>query len=313
MLSRIAESLFWIGRYVERAEDTARLLEVHVSTMLQDPDADEEAACRSLLTVMGVGVGTTDRPRVRDTVERLAFDHSGSASIVGAWLAARENARGIRESISSELWECLNATHNALPYEQARAQIRGPHSFCAYVRERAAIVDGLSSTTLRRDAGWRFLALGRSLERVDMTTRMLALHPGDGAGGWVRLLLSCGAYEAFLRTYHGNLDGGRVTEFLLLDGLYPRSVFFALTTAERCLSALYGDQEQLRGVVDDEARRLLGRARNHLEFLSVEELLVDLPTQLFELQRMCSQVSDAVTARFFYRDTPAAWLVEASA
>jgi len=181
------------------------------------------------------------------------------------------------------------------------------------VRERAAIVDGLSSTTLRRDAGWRFLALGRSLERVDMTTRMLALHPGDGAGGWVRLLLSCGAYEAFLRTYHGNLDGGRVTEFLLLDGLYPRSVFFALTTAERCLSALYGDQEQLRGVVDDEARRLLGRARNHLEFLSVAELLVDLPTQLFELQRMCSQVSDAVTARFFYRDTPAAWLVEASA
>ena len=125
MLSRVAESLYWIGRYVERAEDTARLLDVHVHTLLEDPWVDEATACRDLLGVMGVPVpdGTVD---ARRTVQLLGFGRGDTSSIVGALGGARENARGVREAISSELWESLNATYHSLRSQEAAAERHGP-------------------------------------------------------------------------------------------------------------------------------------------------------------------------------------------
>ena len=140
MLSRIAESLFWIGRYVERADDTARLLDVHVQILLEDPWAEEDLACRSLLSVM-------DRPAPPAHVEvgreyvldMLAYDRFAPSSIAGSLVSARENARRARETISTELWECLNATWNQLPSHMRPAR---PHDYFTWVRERAAIVAG---------------------------------------------------------------------------------------------------------------------------------------------------------------------------
>jgi len=109
MLSRIAESLYWIGRYVERAEDTARILDVHLHRMLQDPWTDEDLACRSLLAVMGAE-STADLVGVTSVVERLGLDVTDSGSVLGALAAARENARSCRETVSAEMWECLNTT-----------------------------------------------------------------------------------------------------------------------------------------------------------------------------------------------------------
>lgn len=172
MLSRVAESLYWIGRYVERAEDTSRLLDVHVHTLLEDPWVDEAGASRDVLAVMGIEVpsGLLD---ARRTTEWLAFRPGDTSSIVGALAAARENARGVREALSSELWEALNTTFHALPAQEALARRHGPHGFFRYVRGRAAVVAGLLDGTMPRDDGWRFLVLGRSLERVDMTARLL--------------------------------------------------------------------------------------------------------------------------------------------
>src|SRR6476469_5488487 len=102
MLSRIAESLYWIGRYVERAEDTARILDVHLHRMLQDPWTDEDMACRSLLSVMGVSL-SSDIVGVASVVERLGLDVADSGSVLGALAAARENARTCRETVSAEM------------------------------------------------------------------------------------------------------------------------------------------------------------------------------------------------------------------
>ena len=310
MLSRVAESLYWIGRYVERAEDTSRLLDVHVHTLLEDPWIDEAAASKDVLSVMGVELpgGPVD---ARRTVERLAFHAGDTSSIVGALTAARENARGVREALSSELWEALNATYHALPSQQAAAQRHGPHGFFRYVRERAAVVAGLLDGTMPRDDGWRFLVLGRSLERVDMTARLLwARGQRRGASaGWIGLLKSCSAHEAYLRTYRAAVEPEKVVEFLVLDRLFPRSVYAALVQAESCLAEL--DPNTGRTGVDDAARRFLGRARTDLEFRVSSDLLQDLPSLLGVLQHTCADTAVALSARYFHHTAALAWTADA--
>ncbi|MGH9224193.1 MAG: alpha-E domain-containing protein [Acidimicrobiales bacterium] len=309
MLSRIAESLYWVGRYVERAEDTARILEVHVVHLLEDPSVSEEAACRTLLGVMGVPEpeGTLDATRV---TEILAFDPVDASSIAGSWVAARQCARGIREVLSSEMWECLNATYNTLPSLSERAARVGPHAFFQYVREKSAVLAGLTDSTLSRDDGWRFLVLGRSLERLDMTTRLLLAQFSEPAGlaEWMTTLACCSAYEAYLRTYRRGVEPSLVAEFLLLDRLFPRSAFHALSMAEQCLTEL--EPATGRAGLEDEARRILGQARVELEFRRVEELIADLPVRLHALQAVCAQASDAVTRRYFRLTAPLEWSLE---
>lgn len=312
MLSRIAESLYWIGRYVERAEDTARILDVHLHRMLADPWIDEGTACRSLLAVMGVPASDLPVSAAR-VVGLLGLDESSPSAVVGALAAARENARGARETVSSEMWECINATWHGLPEARRRAEQQGVHEFFRWVRERCAVMSGLTDATMSRDEGWLFLVLGRSLERVDMTARLLSTHAGAGGNipSWLTLLRSCGAWETFLRTYRGSLDDRHAAEFLLLDRLFPRSVFAALSAAESCLAELAPDPGRA-GVATD-AQRIVGRARTNLEFRGVDELLTDLPTVLDGLERTCSQVNDAVSRRYFRHTSVVAWHQEAVA
>lgn len=306
MLSRIAESLYWVGRYVERAEDTARILDVHVHHILQDPTLGEETVCRVLLGVMGTTPppGSLDARRV---VDILGFDASDTCSIVGALGAARENARGAREVLSAEMWECLNATWLALPTPRRQADDMGAHTFFQYVKERAAMLAGLADSTMARDEGWRFLVLGRSLERVDMTARLLLAGFSDPSGtpDWVTTLRSCSAHEAFLRTYKRGVDSALVAEFLLLDRLFPRSAFHALGVAERCLAEL--GPSAGRAGQEDEARRILGRARNELEFAGMRELMADVPEHLRALQSACAEAGAAVARRFFQQTAAVEW------
>jgi uncharacterized alpha-E superfamily protein len=309
VLSRVAESLYWTGRYVERAEDTSRLLDVHVHALLEDPWVDEAAACRDVLSVMGVELpeGVVD---ARRTTERLAFRRGDTSSIVGALAAARENSRGVREALSSELWECLNATYHSLAAQEAAASRHGPHGFFRYVRERAAVFGGLLDGTMPRDDGWRFLVLGRSLERVDMTARMLWARAGraGSSGGWVGLLKSCSAHEAYLRTYRSAVEAEKVVEFLVLDRLFPRSVYAALAQAEACLTEL--DPSAGRSGYEDEARRLLGRARTDLEFRVTSDLVDQLPDLLDSLQQTCHAVGDAVSRRYFHHNGAISWAAD---
>ncbi len=307
MLSRIAESLYWVGRYVERAEDTARILDVHVHHLLEDPAVEEEVACRTLLEVMGaqVGEGPVD---VNTVSQLLAFAPGDRGSIVGALGAARHNARGAREALSSEMWECLNATYIGLPVQLDRAAVAGPHLFFRHVKERAAMLAGLADSTLSRDDGWRFLVLGRSLERLDMTTRLLAagLREQSGPSEWITTLLCCSAHEALLRTYRRAVSPALVAEFLVLDRLFPRSAYSALAVAEQCLAELRPTAG--RAGLDDEARRVLGRARTELEFRQVSELLSDLPAHLKALQEAGGRAGHAVARSFFRPASALEWI-----
>lgn len=325
LLSRVAESLFWMGRYVERADDTARLLDAFVHRMVEDPWTDESAACHALLGVLGLAAAAPDHdhapgpdaaghPRppadldTQATVRRVAFDEDSPSSITGALLLARENARGVREVVSSEIWECLNVTRHGLVASRKSAELLGPAEFLAHVRERAALFCGLADATLSRDEGWRFLVLGRSLERADMTARLLSVFL-TGAGPMpdrTTLLRAAGAEESFLRTHGGAAGTGRAVEFLVLDRLFPRSVLHALSTAEECLLALGPETAERTGVADA-ARRPVGRLRTRLEYADVGSFDHELPLLLADLGAACSQATDAVARRFFPDAPLAPW------
>lgn len=321
MLSRLAESLYWIGRYVERAEDTSRILDVHLGLLLDDPWAPEEVVCSSLLSAMGHEEIATGQTTGGGLLDVLAWDRGNPGSVLGALAAARENARRSREVVSAELWESINVTFLDASRPGRRSQ---PHLFLTWVRERSAAFNGTADATLSRDEAWHFLVLGRSIERADMTARLVAARAlaGDAGPSWVTLLQSCGAYQAFLRSAKGVVDDRRSVEFLLLDPLFPRSVMRSLVQAERCLdelvalhgtgpsatlstaSALSAGGERGRG---SEAHRVLGMIRSELEFAPPDELFDDVYHVMERLQSACSVASDAVSRRYFPRGVVTSW------
>jgi uncharacterized alpha-E superfamily protein len=308
MLSRIAESLYWIGRYVERAEDTSRILDVHLSLLLEDPWAPEDVVCASLMSAMGHEI--TGSITQSEVLERLAWDRTTPASVLGALGAARENSRRSREVVSTELWESINVTWHEASRPGRRAS---PHAFLTWVREGSAAFNGTAEATLSRDEAWHFLVLGRSIERADMTARLAAARALAGRAGpsWVTLLQSCGAYQAFLRSARGAVDDRRSVEFLLLDPLFPRSLMSALVAAERALEELSGQvggsaERAARGV---EAHRVLGMIRSELEFAPTAELFEDIYEVMERVQSACSVASDAIARRYFPRGVVTSWKV----
>lgn len=308
MLARNAESLYWIGRYVERADDMARILDVTIHQLLEGTTADVDEHVRLVIQVLGLDAPDSDAELdVWALTERVAYGKNTVGSIVDLIRAARENARGAREVTSSEMWECLNTTYNGLADSERRSRRLGPHEFLSYVKNRAAMFAGLADATLSHDDGYRYLLLGRSVERVDMTIRMLLARAGDRAGSpsWVNVLVSAGAHDTFLRTYRGALNAENIVEFMLLDRLFPRSVFHALNVAERNLADL--EKGPSRTGAQALALLLLGRARSSLEFLEPGDLLDGLQERLVDLQDTCRSVNEAVTAQYFHVSPYVSW------
>lgn len=310
MLSRIAESLFWIGRYIERSDGTARILDVHLQLLLEDPWIDEDTACRSLLSVMGSvppdGLEVVGR---NDVLQRLAVDRMNPSSIAYSVASARENARRAREIVSTELWECLNTTNSRMP---RRLQTDKVHDFFQWARERAALAVGVVDSSTSRDESWQFFTLGRSIERADMTARLLATRSLTEASGpsWTTILRSCGAYEAYLRTYRGIPSARNAAEFLLLDRLFPRSIIYSIQQAEGCMSAI--DPRADRVGHSNSVLRALGRIRNELEYKPVADILSDLPEEMERVQVVTREASAAIRQRFFPTQAEPSWIGEIS-
>jgi uncharacterized alpha-E superfamily protein len=307
MLSRIAESLFWIGRYIERSDGTARILDVHLQLLLEDPWIEEDVACRSLLSVMGSSVSDDRALSREDVLAILAVDRTHPASIAYSLGAARENARRAREIVSSELWECLNTTRARMPRRVSSEKV---HEFFAWIRERAALAVGIIESATSRDEAWLFFTLGRSIERADMTARLLATRSLTEASGpsWTTILRSCGAYEAYLRTYRGVPSARNAAEFLLLDRLFPRSVLFSVSRAEECLRELEPRSERVG--TSDQAQRLLGQIRSQLEYRPIQEILDDLTRQMDDVQDVTSAASEAIRQRYFPTNAAPSWTGE---
>lgn len=349
MLSRAAEDVFWMSRYVERAVAVARLIDVTLHLELDVGDAQEHSALWAPLlgpaasevpTAAGAperllqGPGTwlpvaeLDRPgepalpAPRDVRHFLAFDAKNPDSLVSCIRRARSAARGVRECISSEMWEQLNTLHLSLVDAALLAEAQeSPHTFFRRVREGAQFFHGLADCTLAHDEPWHFVCLGKYLERADCVARMLYrqahLLTSADAGRedptvrWLAVLRSCGSAEAYARYYSLRVEPARVVEFLLLNPVFPQSVRFSLAAAQEALDALatWGAAggrpagPATGGAAGPEVRAL-GLLRARVEHAAVDEVMEEgLDAFLADVQGRIAAVSDHVT-RSFLRDEP---------
>ncbi len=307
MLSRHAEDLFWLGRYVERAEDTARMLDVTYHNLLESPAIPEETAWNELLEVLYLDATYQGPLEGRAVSAYLVTDRSNPGSIIASVERARDNARGLRDRISTELWEAINVFY----LEIAHADFAGDVENRAYevfgrVKSGCQLVSGVAAQTMPRDEGYRFLMLGWLLERAEMTCRLLAvryarLAAADGPTGfhaWVSVLKSVSAYEAYLKAHDAALNPTHVLEFLLLDKEFPRSVLYCLQQVERMLGLIIGSGDQ------SSLTRAIGRVRARAEFCDVAAIVgAGLEIFLEELQKEIYDVSDELEERFFRAGT----------
>ena len=306
MLARLAENLFWMGRYIERAEDTALLLDVTYHGLLESPPAEATRAWADLLRVLHLSrvyAETHDRPDEAAVTTFLVLDRPGPGSIVSSIARVRENARSVREIISSELWQAINTFYLELAGRDLRGDLdRQPHELYGMIKLRCQTIYGVASETMPRDDGWRFMMLGRMLERAEMTCRLLNVRyaqltstPHAGFHDWVGVLKSASSFEAYRKSYKARMDPKHVVEFLLLDDDIPRSLFFCLRAAEGGLNRLVAPGQFTR------PQRLLGRLRADLEFRQIDELLAEgLQDFLDRVEQDVWSVADAVADQFFH-------------
>ena len=304
MLARHAENLFWTGRYIERAEDTARLLDVTYHALLESTPFEARRTWRDLLSVLSLepAFAATGRELTASGVsEFLVLDADQPGSIVNSVTYARENIRSLRELVSTEVWEAINGFHLELQARDLLADLEHPHTLYALVKRRCQYLAGVAAETLARDDGWRFLQIGWMLERAEMTCRLLdvryALEPLSEGGyhHWLGMLKSASAAEAFRRAHQTSVEPTDVLEFLLLARNLPRSLLFCLRRVEQELSRLgSGDGRLTR------PERLLGRLRADLEYADLHEIAADdLHGFLDHMQKGIRQVAEAVAVQFF--------------
>lgn len=307
MLARLAENLFWAGRYVERAEDTALLLDVTYHALLESRPEEAHQAWADLLAVLHSTAAFEtrhDEVSAKAVSDFLVLDVDNPGSISASVWRARENARSVRELISTELWQTVNDFALDLRARDLAADLeRNPHELYGMVKLRCQTIYGVASETMPRDDGWRFMMLGRMLERAEMTCRLLNVRYAQlerrttTSYDWVSVLKSAGAFEAYRKTHRATVDPGLVVEFLLWDDTFPRSVLFCLRAAEHGLARLCGGDPTRPGA---RSQRLLGRIRAELEYRDISDLLdEDLHEFLDRVQEQVWAVADAVADEFF--------------
>lgn len=307
MLCRVADDLYWTARYIERGIAVSRLIDVtrHLELDAGAAESDFWAPLVGAIDLSG-----------EDVRFYLLSDEKNPDSLVSCVRHARELARGIRESISSEMWEELNTLFQSLALPSAERRAQGESaSFQRLVRERLQYVQGLAGSTLAHDEPWHFLSLGTSLERADGVVRVLArqahlLTPRDADEAtdvdlvrWLAVLRSCGSAEAYARFYSLRVEPARIVEFLLLNPVFPQSVRFALAAAADALGAVAA----LRSAASNDpgpAVRTLGRVRADVENTAIDEVFErGLEEFLMGVQRSIAQVSDEIAATYL-RDEP---------
>ncbi|HUQ93374.1 MAG TPA: alpha-E domain-containing protein [Bryobacteraceae bacterium] len=279
MLSRVADSLYWMSRYLERAEHTARLINVNLNVELDistdSLDHGWTRAARSL--------GMRTREDARTLAQMLVFDPGSRHSIVSSIITARENARQVREQISSEMWEQLNRLfHEVKRVEYHDLEEASPSEFLRAVISGIHLFQGVTNSTMTHGEGWRFIDVGRYMERAVTIAILLEEHfrefsvAEDGSIDpkdhlyWIALLRSCTAFEAYCKVYTADLRADRIAEFLLLNPEFPHSMRFSVDRVHAGLEALpEGAWTKKSGRVT----RLSGRLKATLGFSQIEEVM----------------------------------------
>jgi len=310
LLSRVADSVYWMGRYTERAENVARFIGVNQNLMLDSPRGSGDQ-WQPIVDTSGDRAAFLNRygAATKENVVRfLAFDAENPNSICSCILAARENARSVRDTISSEMWEQINKLYLLITDESRKPLPEGLTEFCHNVRMACHLFQGITHATMSHNEAWHFIRLGGMLERADKTTRMLdvkyfILLPSVSDVGtpyddiqWSAVLKSVSGFEMY-RKRHGRIAPERIVEFLLLDGDFPRAVRYCIGLADQSLHAITGAP---LGGFSCASEQRLGMLRSELDFARVDTVLAaGLHEFLDALETKMNTIDECVLTDFF--------------
>ncbi len=285
MLSRVADSCFWLSRYVERAETNARILDVNMQLMLDFEDQTSRSMQQHWQPVLATLEDNELFHKFHDEVtpeavmDFVTFERKNPHGIFSCISSARENARTVREQISTEMWEQLNRTYLYLRDGSARTDFaESPIDFFRRLVDQLHGFQGTTDATMTHGEGWDFIQIGKYLERADSTSRVLdmkyhiLLPRGERVGGhvdvtqWMAVLRSCSGLEAYTKTFVGQVSGWQVAEYLILDDEFPRSIRFCIDRLDLALHRVSGCEGNH---FSNEAERLTGLLRSHLNYTTI--------------------------------------------
>lgn len=314
MLSRVANSVYWMSRYVERAENVARFIHVNYNLSLGNSEALESQWAPLVYTT-----GDQDEFLTRfgdatreSVLQFLTFDTENGNSILRCLQAARENARTIRDIISSTMWEEINKFYYlVVEASRNRLTIDQPFEFCNQVILASHLLNGATDSTMSHGEAWNFARMGRLLERADKTSRivdvqyfLLLPNPADVGGSldtvrWAALLRSASALEMYRRK-HGRITPTQVVDYLLLDREFPRSIRFCLAKTHASLRKITGSAED---TFSNRTEQLMGRLRTELDFITTDDVVArGMHEFIDDFQSQLNGLGDAIHHDFFARD-----------
>lgn len=318
MLSRVANSLYWMSRYIERAENIARLVDTNLQLLLDYRNLDEKRLAQYWLPIIQASGDEEAFFKLHSkatgpaVTEFLVFQQENPNSILQCICQARENARMARDQITVELWEELNGLYLFTRSPEAReVWRRSPSDFFAQIKASSLLMIGISNSTLTRNEGWWFIQAGKFIERADKTSRILDVRfqslPERGVPEkvsqtetveWSAILHSCSAWDAYKATYGADVHPRQVAELLVLNEDFPRSVRFCAEELSMALRRLSGGAE---GRFQNDAERHAGRLLAELRFSTVEEIFdKGLHRYLDELQTKLNSIGDALFTAYFF-------------
>lgn len=311
MLSRVADSLYWMSRYIERAENVARFVDVNLQLLLDLPAGATEQWHPLVVTsgdddLFAERYGAATHENV---VQFLTFDKENPNSITSCLRAARESARSVREIISSEMWEQVNTFYLMVTDPGASERVTdAPYDFFREIKMASHLFEGLTNATMSHGEGWHFCRLGRLLERADKTSRILdvkyfiLLPSPDDVGTpfddiqWAAVLRSASAFEMYRKRHH-HLTPDNIVDFLLLDREFPRSSHYCLIKADESLHAIVGSPV---GAFCNSAEQHLGQLRAELAYAQVQDVISQgLHEFVDALQIKLNTVGDHIFSTFF--------------
>jgi Uncharacterized protein conserved in bacteria len=321
MLSRVADSCFWLSRYIERAETNARILDVNMQLMLDFEDQTALSIQQHWQPVLATLEDQELFSKIHDAVtpdtvmDFVTFEKRNPNAIYSCISIARENARTVREQISSEMWEQLNRTFLYLRDGRAKADFYdSPIDFYRRLVDQLHAFQGTTDATMTHGEGWDFIQIGKYLERADSTSRVLdmkyhiLLPSGEQVGGhvditqWMAVLRSCSGLEAYLKSYVGQVSGWQVAEFLILHDQFPRSIRFCVDNLDTSLHRISGCE---KNHFSTEAERLSGLLRSNLDYTTIGSVFqTGLHQFLDQTQLRLNEIADAI------RKTYCQWMDE---
>lgn len=309
MLSRVADSLYWMARYLERAEHSARVLAVKLEAMLdQTPDDAAEAWIRVTGALAWPMTGDVKGSPI-EIAQQLTLDKAHASSIMTSVGQARDNARQVRELISTEMWAQINRQYLRLnARDTALTWTAQPVPFLRRVADDLLLFAGITDSTMRHGEGWHFIQLGRYIERAQLISRLLDLHFGSLPPDvphhvrapryfeWITLLKQATAFEAYCKVYTADIEPAKIAEFLIFDPEFPHSIRFAVDRVQQELGFLGPGAAAGRRA---QAERLAGRLKASLDYGQVDELMAgDIDGFLRSVQASCKQIHQAAFDAF---------------